>query len=284
MIRLLDDCKAVGRRLEDVVAEELRSRGYEVFQHVYVPWHPEDPDDVRVTEIDVVAINGFGVLVVECKNISGRIKGTLRDRTWTYRNGRITNPLSQSTCHRIALWDNLHVPVSELIVFSDYTLYQGPEDSRVVYLRDLQAGIDSIPKQVVLDGESYGKILGKLQELANPNGEMKRKHSVYMNMRKNEMPLKEYSNGHGVEYYCILVGEYYYAFTDDEGHYWGVEKIDEAMLFETEEEVNEQAYRIEGSEPCTLLFGYPELLSDLPDELDEMTPDEYAYAVGARPW
>ena len=284
MTKRVEACKLIGRLLEESVAMELRTQGYTVFQDVYVLWNPCKPEKSGVSQIDVVAVNDAGILAIECKNVSGRIRGEATERTWPRRGHNMPNPLKQSDSHRSALWTNLHVPIHELIVFSDRALYQGPEDRRVVYRRDLQEGLRRIPKHSVLTTETRKWVEEQLAEFANPNGETRRRHLITVNQYRNKLPVAAHEKGLGVEYYCIMVGEYYYAFTDDQGVHWGSEKMDEAMLFETEAEVLEQSSEIEGATPCTLAFGFLESIGDPSDEMDGMTPEEYAYAVGARPW
>jgi len=88
---------------------------------VYVP-----TPDKHLREIDALFISEGGILVVECKHMTGDVIGNPRDRLWTKTgDGRVLsflNPIQQNRKHIDAVASYFHVSPSDclsVIIFND---------------------------------------------------------------------------------------------------------------------------------------------------------------------
>lgn len=285
-MRDMKECRAIGREFENRVAEKLKLLGFDVYQDLYVPYRPGYN---RYAQVDIVAVNDKAVVTVECKCLSGTIRGVYNQKTWEWINScgtyHTSNPLRQSYSHKRALEDNLKLRVTDLVVLQDGLCYEGPTSRYVVYLSELEACILPLLRRTFASGELAESTKAKLQQWCNPSDEIKHMHLLTVNNFKNGNAGACVRQFIGVPRYCVMVTEsYFYAFTDDQGAHWGTDKIDDAALFETEEEANEIAAKFEDSDVCTLALGGIEIVHDLPGELDGLSVRDYADAVGARPW
>ena len=88
---------------EVVTASELRSRcNMKVLRNIYLPYNG------RLTEIDMIAVSKLGVFIIEVKNYSGEITGSLNDKYWKVRYSsihyeKLYNPVFQNIRHKNAV-------------------------------------------------------------------------------------------------------------------------------------------------------------------------------------
>lgn len=286
----IDDCKRIGDSFTAQVADILERHGFKVYTKLYVPYRPGSD---QYTEIDITAISNDGIITVECKHNSYPIGGNKQDKTWVrqspYGDHEIANPLKQSWSHGAALRENFGRPdVFEYIVFSDVNNYCGPQDVRVCSVDEFEDRIEfiinlKIKSPRVTDSEII-RMVSMLEEWEKATTEIKVKHMTDINLRKNEVAAAILKLGVGFPVYCLMIGEYYYCFKDDRGRTWGSLDIGEATLYQRVEEAILTSDTVKNSVVCSMEFGYPELLEDVDNWMDDLTPEEYAYEVGARQW
>lgn len=119
---LLEGKGAYGEYLTDYALDHGDIPGrYATFNNVYVPTRG------RTTEIDVLMLHERGVLVIESKNYSGWIFGSVDQKQWTqvFKGGikeHFYSPVKQNRSHINALRNHLGLDESafvSLIVFSE---------------------------------------------------------------------------------------------------------------------------------------------------------------------
>ena len=88
---------------EVVIASELRNKcNMDILRNVYVPYKG------HYTEIDMVALSNKGVFIIESKNYSGEVIGSVKDKYWSVRYGysryeKLYNPILQNLLHKEAV-------------------------------------------------------------------------------------------------------------------------------------------------------------------------------------
>lgn len=278
-------CREIGRSFESKVASKLRAIGFEVYTNLYVPYRPGWK---ITTEIDIVAIRNGEVLTCECKGWQGSLIGEYGDKTWSWdKNGEITtvgNPFRQSWSHRAALEENLNVKVPDIIVISNGLQWNCSEDGRVVRYANVEAMVEAVmsrlPEQPPVD-----LLLARslIRTWSTPDGATIQRQILQTISAKNNEAVSALEQHIGTYCYCVLLPDgHFYCYTDDEGHVWGAENLKEVAIFQHLSDAYDVADDFEGAEVCTFELGYIEAVSDLPDEMDDLTPDEFAYEVGAR--
>lgn len=285
MNKTVEECKSVGRVFEDLVAAKLRALGYEVHQDLYVPYVR---GGTKYTQIDIVAMNSQHIFTIECKCITGQVTGALADKYWVWQTsthkGKICNPVRQSCSHGCALAANLGFYVPDFVV-SKYSNVFPVNTGRIVCFEDLDVKLNALAIEIPIPWFNVDYARSKLQSWANPSGEVKQNHALYVNRCKNGDVSTPVRQMQGIPYYCVMAGdEVFYAFTDDNGVNIGTTDLNEAMLFDDEDTASVIASRIPTGEVCTLTLGGIELLSDVEDEFEGMLPSEIAEEIGARPW
>ena len=110
---------------EVVTASELRSKcNMKVLRNIYLPYNG------RLTEIDMIAVSKLGVFIIEVKNYSGEIIGSLNDKYWKVRYSsihyeKLYNPVFQNIRHKNAVerylkTNNLRgIPIFRPVIFSN---------------------------------------------------------------------------------------------------------------------------------------------------------------------
>jgi hypothetical protein len=141
-----------------------------------------------LTQIDHVALTVEGLLVVETKNYSGTIFGTVRDAKWTQklsgRSYRFQNPLRQNQLHVAALQAlELGIPVQGRVVFSGNARFPKGMPAGVFSLSHLQQGPvgASVPKIYLTAWE-------KLRQIAWTDGAARREHLALIRKRHGGVP------------------------------------------------------------------------------------------------
>lgn len=115
-----DSAEACGERGERRVEDALRQAGIPTLRNVFL----HQPGG-RLTEIDLLALVGSTILVIEVKAWSGQVVGDVGDETWFQRKDRggdklMKNPLRQNHHHLRALRRALPSARSaSIVVFTD---------------------------------------------------------------------------------------------------------------------------------------------------------------------
>lgn len=282
-----ESCDAIARPFENEVAHFLRGQGYRVHQRCLVPYFP---GCANTTEVDVLAIKDGTIAVFECKAGGGVYNGEVGQETWTREYGTsiqyVHSPVLQAKSQAAAVSRNLKYAVHSVVVLADTVSSNLGTNSGVVHFADLEGYL----KQLV-EGDDCGyfaltdSVKVTLYDWEHPSDEVKAAHVTHVFRNKNKGVLKDFHEGNGVDMYCVSLQErYFYCFLDVQKRCWVTEELEEAALFATREEAESALYDcgIDG-EVCTLRYGYVEFMSavDIPEE---MTPEEYAYEVGAYPY
>lgn len=274
-----------GRQFENEVAHYLRGQGFRVHQRCYVPYYPGCSN---TAEVDILAIRDGIAVVFECKAGSGIYVGGVDDDTWTRTytlgNKLTCNPIQQSQRQVRAVERNLKCRVISMVVTENSVGADFGVDKGIINFSGLPAYVRNL-KEAQGDFLMTPTAKLALYDWEHPSDEVRAAHVTHVLRNRNKDTLKVFKEGQGVDMYCIsLLDRYFYCFEDAQGRCWGTEDIEEAALFTTQREAEEALYDcgITG-EVCTLRFGYVEFMSaiDIPEEL---TPEEYAYEVGAYPY
>jgi len=117
-----------GKEEEELVRKNLISMGIESKKTFYVSnssvYLPTT--DKRLTEIDALFISANGILVIECKHMTGSVLGKSQDRLWTKTGDNhvlsFPNPIYQNRKHTEAVASYFHVPLDvckSILIFND---------------------------------------------------------------------------------------------------------------------------------------------------------------------
>lgn len=137
------------------------------------------------TEIDVLAVNKYGVFVYEMKNYSGYIYGNSEDKTWTQVLGRkkykFFNPFRQNYAHTKALEaviPNYVSYINPVVVFSNRSKLQKITLRETDVLTKLKLVNKIITKktEVVLTETQINEIVTSIKKVALSKTEVKEKH------------------------------------------------------------------------------------------------------------
>jgi restriction system protein len=127
---------------------------YTLFKNVTLP--TED----GTTQIDHVIVSGFGVFVIETKNMKGWIFGSPQQEFWTqkiYRHtSKFQNPLRQNYKHTKTLESALGIgedKLFSLVVFIGDSEFKTPMPEQVVYAGDYIRFIKSKQQPILSDSE-----------------------------------------------------------------------------------------------------------------------------------
>lgn len=171
---------------EAITADALRKEcNMRVVRNVYLPY--ED----GLTEIDLVAISKLGIFVIENKNYSADIFGTVKGATWIayysyFCQQRIYNPVMQNEIHKTAVLQLLQerkvegVRVFRPVIFNDKAslcVKDGKKD--VFILSSFVKVYNSVDKSFIDDivVESLYKLF---LQFSNPSVEMKIWHATQL--------------------------------------------------------------------------------------------------------
>lgn len=249
------------------------------------------PRKVHYAQVDAIAVYNNAIFVVECKNFKGQLSCDDWDSCWVQTLGPYSytkrSPISQNYYHAQAVYSQLGIPVYSIIVIPDTTSYYGPGlKTHVFHTMDLTLlpSLYTTPQEQTATAQT---VHTKLLEWSNPSDEIRAAHMAYVNSRVNMRKgiTKDMEDGVCQELYCVWLPDgTFYAGMDADAFAAFTPKASDAAFYKELWDAADVAALFPGAEICTLELGAMELLSDVPDELDDMTPEEYAYAVGARPW
>ena len=168
-------------------------RRYVLMRNLYIPAR------AGYTEIDALLLHQSGIYVLESKNLSGEIVGSLEEERWTQHLNANTehtfhNPIRQNIGHILALEHFLKIRHEKahfisFVVFSDRcTLRKVPKDNDVwsiVHCSELQ---DALLKKIssrktIYTMQQLEEIFYQLQGCMNVSEEVKTKHREYASKR-----------------------------------------------------------------------------------------------------
>lgn len=284
------NCIFTGKEFESLVAEKLKSTGFKVYRDLTMPWKPGSD---KFTQIDMIAVYDTLVLTIECKSFNGKISGRESDSHWTWtlgeENREVSNPFKQSTCHVLAISANLGCEVDRLIVIADHTICETDQKCGILRYEQLDDAIPVI-KTVKMNRAGLPSNFDALcNSWANPPEEVRADHLAFVNFCKNSNVMESINKGENVLKYCIVIDGKYFYIASIEDHIWGTDKIEEAKLYCVANDANDDAVNLPNADVCILTERGLEYLREIEEELaraeeDDMTPQEYADIVGARPW
>lgn len=114
------------RKIARLLNQFAKRHGGRVIHDAYFPLYDQ------TTQIDHILIGKFGVLVVETKNLKGKLYGSPSEREWSHYVGgkkhALYNPLMQNKTHldnirHIFVKEKIYrVPIEGLVVFADTKL------------------------------------------------------------------------------------------------------------------------------------------------------------------
>lgn len=171
---------------EAITADALRKEcNMRVVRNVYLPY--ED----GLTEIDLVAISKLGIFVIENKNYSADIFGTVKGATWIayysyFCQQRIYNPVMQNEIHKTAVLQLLQerkvegVRVFRPVIFNDKASLCVKDGKKDVFtLSSFVKVYNSVDKSFIDDiiVESLYKLF---LQFSNPSVEMKIWHAAQL--------------------------------------------------------------------------------------------------------
>ncbi len=124
MYSTYDEARAIGYDGEFSLFKCLLNN--QMFEHAKILTNLVIPTGVdnRTTEIDMLFITEYGIIVFEVKNYKGTIYGKPEDKYWTQyfrtvSNQKFVNPIKQNEYHIIALRKLVCEPIFSIIYFSN---------------------------------------------------------------------------------------------------------------------------------------------------------------------
>lgn len=172
--------------LEEAIENIAKSYNYKVVRNLYIPVGD------TYTEIDAVLIGVNGIYIIEAKNYNAMIKGSVTDRQWTaiYPNGQkytLYNPIKQNESHANALYYNLRIKGTPLVVFSDSAKLQLRERNvqDITVLSYLGAVITKGQSKLTSkEVDALYRVLVKYKT-SNPFKKMKQKRNAVQRRKRN---------------------------------------------------------------------------------------------------
>ncbi|MCM1988604.1 nuclease-related domain-containing protein [Oceanirhabdus seepicola] len=133
----------IGERTSYKVLKKIcKKKGYKIFKNIRIPLYDGS------TEIDLLIVTSYGILVIENKNLSGNVFGKIHDKNWYQikRSGEkknFYNPIMQNEGHIKCLKYNLlkmginNVSVLSFVVFSNNECQVNVIDNRIMKLPEM---------------------------------------------------------------------------------------------------------------------------------------------------
>lgn len=194
--------KDLGKQGEFNIYSKLKvyeEKGYKFLFNVYLP-----KETGETTELDVVMICDFGVMVFESKNYKGRIIGDEKSEKWTqllenndYVNSEIEfyNPILQNNAHIRYLQKYLgtSVPIYSVVVFSNKADITGVREKsktvQVVNLRDIIKVVENVTKVTKLSQNDMSRVYKILYPFVKVSKKEKEKHIKDIEINKKLMEI-----------------------------------------------------------------------------------------------
>lgn len=186
---------ALGEGITGAVLYHLCIKGYSgyPYHNIYLPKGNDD-----YSEIDLAFVTKKGVFVFECKNYSGWIFGSEKDKYWTatYVNGekkQFYNPVMQNEAHIRVLKCHIgsEIPCFSIVVFSDRCelkkMSVNERQTKVVKMGDLFDWFSKIWETIpdTLPTERVEEISELIKKNTHVDSGIKKQHIESINLKKN---------------------------------------------------------------------------------------------------
>lgn len=185
LIKNDQDKGAYGEWLTEYLFGNNNIKGYSKSLHnIYIPYRG------KTSEIDVLLVHEKGIFVIESKNYSGWIFGSVEQANWTQclpnkDKNKFYNPIKQNRTHINALSQFLEIDKNKMtsfIVFSERCeLKKVPDDTEEFIILRRQFLLKRVRQELekrekILSKEEIDEIILKLIPLTNVSDEVKQKH------------------------------------------------------------------------------------------------------------
>lgn len=167
---------------------------YKIVKNVYLKF-----SNNKTTEIDIIVISEYGIFVIENKNYSGWIFGSLKNEHWTetFPNGskfKFYNPLKQNYTHINTLKNYInekyHNIIYSYIVFSgECELKKVPYNSEFIKIIKTNQIFDILSeslKNKYITFEEIETLYNNLNQYAHASKEEKQQHNENIKSRKGK--------------------------------------------------------------------------------------------------
>lgn len=186
----------LGESIANAVLYHLCIKGYKgtPFHNIYLPRGNDE-----YSEIDLAFVTAKGIFVFECKNYSGWIFGSYKDKYWTvsFPNGQknqFYNPIVQNQSHINALRRiyGKDIPCFSIVVFSDKSTFKkidlGDSYTQVVRMDTLFEVISRAWPNTpdVLSEEKVNEICESMKSFTHVPLSVKQAHINSVNAKKQE--------------------------------------------------------------------------------------------------
>ncbi|WBW99153.1 nuclease-related domain-containing protein [Oceanirhabdus sp. W0125-5] len=125
-----------------VLKKICKKKGYKIFKNIRIPLYDGS------TEIDLLIVASYGILVIENKNLSGSVFGNIQDKNWYQlkKSGEkktFYNPIMQNEGHIKCLNHNLikmgikNISILNFVVFSNEQCEINVCDKRIFMLHEM---------------------------------------------------------------------------------------------------------------------------------------------------
>lgn len=176
---------AYGEWLTEYLFGNNNIKGYSKSLHnIYIPYRG------KTSEIDVLLVHEKGIFVIESKNYSGWIFGSVEQANWTQclpnkDKNKFYNPIKQNRTHINALSQFLEIDKNKMtsfIVFSERCeLKKVPDDTEEFIILRRQFLLKRVRQELekrekILSKEEIDEVILKLIPLTNVSDEVKQKH------------------------------------------------------------------------------------------------------------
>ena len=185
LIKNDQDKGAYGEWLTEYLFGNNNIKGYSKSLHnIYIPYRG------KTSEIDVLLVHEKGIFVIESKNYSGWIFGSVEQANWTQclpnkDKNKFYNPIKQNRTHINALSQFLEIDKNKMtsfIVFSERCeLKKVPDDTEEFIILRRQFLLKRVRQELekrekILSKEEIDEVILKLIPLTNVSDEVKQKH------------------------------------------------------------------------------------------------------------
>lgn len=125
-----------------------KKKGFKIFKNIRIPLYDSS------TEIDLLIITNYGIVVIENKNFSGSVFGDSNDKNWyqVKKSGdrkKFYNPIMQNEGHVKCLNHNLlkmgvkNIAILNFVIFSNDKCQINVSDKRIMKLHEMERWLNN---------------------------------------------------------------------------------------------------------------------------------------------
>jgi hypothetical protein len=167
---------------EFITASSLRKYcNMQTVRNVYFPYK------THLAEIDIIGVHSSGIYIIENKNYSGNIRGSIDDKYWTvkypYSSERLYNPILQNRIHCSALLNSLEdIPIINryklysVVIFNDASRLELKGCNSVFTLKDFINNFESCSLEERYTNEEVQELTKLFRLYSNQSDSMKLIH------------------------------------------------------------------------------------------------------------